>query len=111
MGDPLDTFYARHGKRLFDLLAGGAGTVAVSPLLAVLAAVVYLDSGRPIFFRQERVGLNGQVFRIFKFRTMVPNAAATTSKRATPASPAAAPGCAPPAWTSCRSSSTWCSAT
>jgi len=74
VGDPLDTFYARHGKRLFDLLAGGAGTVAVSPLLAVLAAVVYLDSGRPIFFRQDRVGLNGRVFRIFKFRTMVPNA-------------------------------------
>jgi lipopolysaccharide/colanic/teichoic acid biosynthesis glycosyltransferase len=72
--DPLDTIYARHGKRVFDLLAGGAGTVAVSPLLAVLAAVVYVDSGRPIFFRQERVGLNGRVFRIFKFRTMVPDA-------------------------------------
>jgi lipopolysaccharide/colanic/teichoic acid biosynthesis glycosyltransferase len=74
VGDPLDTFYARHGKRLFDLIAGGVGTVAVSPALAVLAAIVYLDSGRPIFFRQERVGLNGQIFRIFKFRTMVPNA-------------------------------------
>jgi lipopolysaccharide/colanic/teichoic acid biosynthesis glycosyltransferase len=74
VADPLDSFYARHGKRLFDLLAGGAGTLAVSPLLAVLAAVVYIDSGRPIFFRQERVGLNGRVFRIFKFRTMIPDA-------------------------------------
>ena len=74
IGDPLETFYARYGKRLFDLLAGGVGTIAISPLLAVLAAVVYLDSGRPIFFRQERVGLNGQVFRIFKFRTMIPDA-------------------------------------
>jgi lipopolysaccharide/colanic/teichoic acid biosynthesis glycosyltransferase len=72
--EPLETFYARRGKRLFDLLAGGAGTVAVSPLLAVLAAVVYADSGRPIFFRQERVGLNGRRFRIFKFRTMIPDA-------------------------------------
>lgn len=72
--DPLETFYARHGKRALDLVVGGAGTILVAPLLAGLAAVVYLDSGRPVLFRQERVGRNGEVFRIFKFRTMIPDA-------------------------------------
>ena len=66
--------YRKHGKRLFDLAAAGAGTAAISPLLAALAGVVYATSGRPIFFRQERVGRHGKVFRIFKFRTMIPDA-------------------------------------
>jgi len=66
--------YRRYGKRLFDLAAAGAGTAAISPLLAALAGVVYATSGRPIFFRQERVGRHGRVFRIFKFRTMIPDA-------------------------------------
>ena len=66
--------YRAYGKRLFDLAAAGAGTAAISPLLAALAGVVYATSGRPIFFRQDRVGRHGRVFRIFKFRTMIPDA-------------------------------------
>jgi len=66
--------YERYGKRLFDLAGAGAGTLAISPILAGLAAAVYATSGRPVFFRQERVGRDGVVFRIFKFRTMVPDA-------------------------------------
>jgi len=70
----LNGFYARYGKRIFDLAVAGVGTLVASPLLAGLAGVVYVTSGRPIFFRQERVGQHGRVFRIFKFRTMIPDA-------------------------------------
>jgi lipopolysaccharide/colanic/teichoic acid biosynthesis glycosyltransferase len=70
----LNGLYTRHGKRLFDLAVAGVGTLLVSPVLAGLAGVVYATSGRPIFFRQDRVGQDGRVFRIFKFRTMIPGA-------------------------------------
>jgi len=65
------TLYARYGKRVFDLGLTVPGTVLISPVLAVLAAVVRLTSGKPVFFRQDRVGRGGRIFRIFKFRTMV----------------------------------------
>jgi lipopolysaccharide/colanic/teichoic acid biosynthesis glycosyltransferase len=66
--------YRRYGKRLLDLAAAGTGTALISPVLASLAGIVYATSGRPIFFRQERVGRHGEIFRIFKFRTMIPDA-------------------------------------
>jgi len=69
--DRTTTFYARHGKRLVDLALAVPGTVAISPLLGGLALAVRVTSGSPVFFRQERVGRDGRVFRIFKFRTMV----------------------------------------
>jgi lipopolysaccharide/colanic/teichoic acid biosynthesis glycosyltransferase len=65
------TIYARYGKRLFDLGLTVPGTVLISPLLAVLAALVRATSGKPVFFRQERVGRGGRVFHVFKFRTMI----------------------------------------
>jgi len=65
------TLYARYGKRVFDLGVGIPVAVLISPVLAVLAALVRVTSGKPVFFRQERVGRGGRVFRIFKFRTMV----------------------------------------
>jgi len=68
--------YERYGKRLFDLAGAGAGLVTIAPLLGALAGLVYATSGRPVFFRQERVGRHRRVFRIFKFRTMVPDAVA-----------------------------------
>lgn len=69
--DRTTTFYARHGKRAMDLALAVPGTVLISPLLGGLALVVKTTSGSPVFFRQERVGKDGRVFRIFKFRTMV----------------------------------------
>jgi len=65
------TLYARYGKRVFDLGVGIPVAVLISPVLAVLAALVRVTSGKPVFFRQERVGRGGRVFRIFKFHTMV----------------------------------------
>jgi lipopolysaccharide/colanic/teichoic acid biosynthesis glycosyltransferase len=57
-------------KRLFDLVAALAGLILLAPLFALLAAWVRCDSPGPVFFRQQRVGRNGVLFDIFKFRTM-----------------------------------------
>lgn len=61
-------------KRIFDLLASSFGLLALSPFFLLIAASIKLDSPGPVFFRQERVGRFGKVFRIHKFRTMVTNA-------------------------------------
>jgi lipopolysaccharide/colanic/teichoic acid biosynthesis glycosyltransferase len=57
-------------KRVFDLLASSVGLLLLFPLFVVLAMWVKLDSPGAVFFRQVRVGRNGVLFRIFKFRTM-----------------------------------------
>ena len=61
-------------KRFVDCLAAAAGLVVLSPVLAVVALAIRLDSRGPIFFRQTRVGRQFQPFRIYKFRTMVADA-------------------------------------
>ncbi len=57
-------------KRTFDLACSGAGLLVISPVLAVLALAVKLDSPGPVFYAQERVGMNGRRFRMYKFRSM-----------------------------------------
>jgi Undecaprenyl-phosphate glucose phosphotransferase len=57
-------------KRSFDLVCSAAGLVLLSPLFAALAIWVKLDSPGPVFYAQERVGMNGRRFRMLKFRTM-----------------------------------------
>jgi lipopolysaccharide/colanic/teichoic acid biosynthesis glycosyltransferase len=57
-------------KRLFDLLFTLPGLLLLSPLFAAITIWIKLDSTGPVFFRQERVGRFGKLFRIFKFRTM-----------------------------------------
>lgn len=57
-------------KRIFDVMAALAGLLLLAPLLVLIAVWVTLDSAGPVFFRQERVGQHGVLFRIFKFRTM-----------------------------------------
>jgi len=61
-------------KRFFDACASGAGLLVLSPVLLLIAILIRLDSRGPVFFRQERVGQFGRVFRIHKFRTMVVDA-------------------------------------
>jgi exopolysaccharide biosynthesis polyprenyl glycosylphosphotransferase len=61
-------------KRAIDVLGAGVGLVALSPLLALVAALVKLDSPGPVFFTQVRIGQGGRRFRIAKFRTMVDGA-------------------------------------
>lgn len=57
-------------KRLFDLVAGAVLLVVVSPLMAGVALAIVLDDGRPVFYRQQRVGRDRAPFRLWKFRTM-----------------------------------------
>jgi lipopolysaccharide/colanic/teichoic acid biosynthesis glycosyltransferase len=59
------------GKRAFDLFATSIGIPLLLPVLVALAIWIKLDSAGPVFFRQERVGIGGKIFRIRKFRTMV----------------------------------------
>jgi len=61
-------------KRAFDLLFGLFTLILALPLMALSALMVYLEDGTPIIFRQKRVGKNGSLFEMFKFRTMVKNA-------------------------------------
>lgn len=61
-------------KRIFDWLASTFGLLVLAPLLLLVAVWIKLDSSGPVFFRQERVGRRGGVFRIHKFRTMVTDA-------------------------------------
>jgi lipopolysaccharide/colanic/teichoic acid biosynthesis glycosyltransferase len=63
-------------KRTFDLVGAGLGVVLLAPLLALLALLVKAEDGGPVLFKQERVGYRGRRFRIWKFRTMVPDAGA-----------------------------------
>ncbi len=57
-------------KRVFDIVVAAALLVITLPLMLITAILIALESGRPIFYRQERVGYAGQLFRVIKFRSM-----------------------------------------
>lgn len=63
------------GKRLFDVLAAALGLLLLAPLLAAAALAIRLSSAGPVLFRQQRVGRDFKPFCIYKFRTMVADAA------------------------------------
>ena len=63
-------------KRLFDIVASGCGLLVLSPVLLIVAIWIKLDSKGPVFYRQVRVGRHNKDFRIYKFRSMIPNAEA-----------------------------------
>ena len=65
-------------KRMLDVVVSAIGCLLSAPLVAILAALIRLDSPGPVFFRQERVGKNGRVFALVKLRTMRVDAEATT---------------------------------
>ncbi len=65
----------RMPKRVFDLVCATAGLVLLAPLLLAIALWIKLDSVGPVFFRQQRVGRDGVLFRIHKFRSMAGDAA------------------------------------
>lgn len=61
-------------KRVFDMVVSIILLILLSPILLIFSVWIKLDSKGPIFFRQERITLNGKKFKIFKFRTMVVDA-------------------------------------
>jgi Undecaprenyl-phosphate galactose phosphotransferase WbaP len=66
--------WALRTKRALDVIATMVGGTLILPLLLVLALLIYLESGRPIFYKDERMGKDGKLFSCLKFRTMVSNA-------------------------------------
>ena len=65
-------------KRLFDCALAGVGLVASAPVWLALAIAIRIEDGRPVFYRQQRVGRGGRVFDALKFRSMVPDAETRT---------------------------------
>ena len=66
--------YQRMMKRAFDLCFGVFALILALPAMGVLALLILLEDGAPVLFRQKRVGENGRLFEMLKFRTMVRNA-------------------------------------
>jgi exopolysaccharide biosynthesis polyprenyl glycosylphosphotransferase len=65
-------------KRLFDFSVASAALALLAPVMALVAILIKRDSAGPVIFRQERVGEGGQLFTLYKFRTMVSDAEAAT---------------------------------
>ncbi len=65
-------------KRVFGIVFSLVGLLICSPLMAVVAVLIKLDSKGPVFFKQQRVGENGKVFELLKFRSMYHNAETKT---------------------------------
>jgi exopolysaccharide biosynthesis polyprenyl glycosylphosphotransferase len=61
-------------KRVFDFVSSLFAIMVLSPVLALIAFIIKLDSKGPVLFKQTRVGLRGRLFQVYKFRTMVINA-------------------------------------
>jgi len=61
-------------KRILDVLASGMGLLALAPLLLSVMCIIKMEDGGPFFFQQQRVGLRGRLFGMWKFRSMVPDA-------------------------------------
>ena len=73
---PVRTRASLFAKRALDVALSGAGLIASAPLWAAIALAIKLEDGGPVFYGQERSGLNGQPFEVKKFRSMIPNAEA-----------------------------------
>jgi len=65
-------------KRIFDFIISGIGLLFLFPLFLIITFLIKVDSSGPVFFKQERVGENGKIFKIWKFRTMREDAEAQT---------------------------------
>jgi Undecaprenyl-phosphate glucose phosphotransferase len=67
-------------KRLFDMSLALTGMILISPLLVLVALAVRLSGRGPVFYTQERVGMDGRTFKMYKFRTMRVDAEADGAK-------------------------------
>ncbi|WP_129793653.1 sugar transferase [Sphingosinicella sp. CPCC 101087] len=70
----------RYLKRPFDVTVAAAALLLLSPVIAAVAVLLWLNTGRPVFFIQVRPGLNGRPFRLVKFRTMRPQPSASDDR-------------------------------
>jgi lipopolysaccharide/colanic/teichoic acid biosynthesis glycosyltransferase len=63
-------FYETYLKRLFDFICSLLGLIILSPVMVIVAILVRVKLGAPVLFKQERPGLNGKIFKLYKFRSM-----------------------------------------
>lgn len=61
-------------KRLIDIIGSLSGIIVLSPLILIIALLIKFESKGPIFFSQKRMGINGEKFKMYKFRSMIVNA-------------------------------------
>lgn len=66
--------YAKYIKRILDFTLSLTALIILAPVLCLIAILIKITSKGPAFFLQERLGKDGEVFKIIKFRTMIPNA-------------------------------------
>ncbi len=64
------SFYAKYGKRIFDLCLTVPAFILLSPVMGVTAVLVAVKLGRPVLFTQKRPGYREQIFQMYKFRSM-----------------------------------------
>lgn len=64
--------YARYIKRILDVLLSGCALIVLSPVLLIVAVLVRVKLGSPVIFCQERPGKNEKIFKMYKFRSMLP---------------------------------------
>ena len=80
--DEIQMIYSRKGllyrfcKRFGDIVLSLIGLIVLSPLFLIVAIIIKLEDGGAVFYIQERNGINGKVFRMYKFRSMCVNAEA-----------------------------------
>lgn len=67
---PSKTLYARYIKRVIDVIVSGIGLLVTLPINCLIGIITFFDVGRPIFFKQERIGKDEKPFTLIKFRNM-----------------------------------------
>lgn len=72
--DRKNNFYQMYGKRLMDVIISSIGIIFICPILLIISVLIKTTSRGPILFKQDRLGKDGKIFKILKFRTMVVNA-------------------------------------
>lgn len=71
MKDVLKEMYRKYFKRLFDLTCSLLALIVLFPFLLMIALLVRIKLGKPIFFKQRRPGFHEKIFTLYKFRTMI----------------------------------------
>ncbi len=71
---PNPSLWYRFIKRAFDITVSILGIILLSPLILIVSLIIYIDDPGPVFFIQDRNGINGKVFKMWKFRSMTKNA-------------------------------------
>ncbi|WP_338487551.1 sugar transferase [Ruoffia tabacinasalis] len=66
----MNIFYRNYGKRMLDIVLSFIALIILAPLLIIIGVLVYFKLGSPVLFTQERPGKDGEIFKLYKFRTM-----------------------------------------